>query len=1051
MTILNAGVHDEAVALSALAMGIDRKPTDALKVLLAPEALTVGPSCRSRISTLTVFAREGAANTVMGLYVVAITVKGADGEKIETWLTIRVQAPIDLVASTQNMTVPTGSSASATISVTPRSGYTGLATFNTSLVMWNDLKPLMPRIDSPDVTAVVSPDTVNLVDGQPQSIQLTVIANTKAVSAAYHVSVICTDQYGDPAICDLEGHIQSGHFTLRADPGWDTAEAGMTHFTTRDITVAPIGNFSGTVTLAVTSVTDIDGSDMTPWISGAFVSSGKPTSVALSVPNTIKDALRITVSPSVKPTNGDCKLVVTGTDDLGNKSDVAMDVRLEAGYAIECTPGEVALKPGVSKNLAVSVKALGTQKGLVALDWVMIDNGRISTNVSRFAKVTFFPTSVQIDGEISVAKICIMPNAPTGARYELVIFGKDLAGRSAQCSISVFVGAPAISLTTDRNQVCVAAGDHAGQNLLATVKPIREFQGIVNLTATSITDAHGRPAKGLKVCIVQSRDTVSYLLGDRRFAVAVVADATTRPGRYRVALTGKGGACSSSASFVVNVNPVGSPTISVVCGAYEPRSPNFGEKVTCIVTATVKPARKDVRYEWSIGPVWYATDSSWQCVGIAPHRSYDAAWADAYGHSVVRPGTCSPILAVRFFDDMYYMAAVTCVATIGNVRLQGSTILEGNYAALTGLHRDAAIDLLEPNHRISWGPVADISFSPNGKWLVATGPVSRSHSTSSRAACWRVGDWKSIRANTSDSFHELSPGNVAWVSGKDEVAISSFREPDPAKGLSLRVCVSVWSVPDWRLISSWEHDTWSRCGMVIAPNGIAIVAYSAANGIPVICDLKTGKPEPLSEEIKSSLMSQPRDETDFLPSAAFSNDGRFLVVARGKRLFSVDVSTGKIVGARTLDAIVNTLQFQPVLNRVFAAFGDRRYQLFALPDLHPVLIDGQGESGRFAFASSGKWFVGGENRTAPPDVTDGPALSCTTIRLLDSTSFNEFGTIGPFRDGGAFSMSADGRYVAQAIDRGVKAEEPSIELFSVESSDSLLPDKWLLLHKELRR
>ncbi|MDR3706788.1 MAG: hypothetical protein P4L33_00680 [Capsulimonadaceae bacterium] len=402
--------------------------------------------------------------------------------------------------------------------------------------------------------------------------------------------------------------MQTASFTISSDPGYLDVSAGDTGGDWSDITVTPIGSFTGPVTLSVTSITDANGAAASG-VSAAFESSNGPASSGVSVPGNASDTLWVTASSSAP--QGSYTITLTGTDSGGNTTTTQLTVQVDAGFNLFATPQNVTLAPGSStvaggSGLNASPVITATSAGDATGATITIlqaniydENGDEVTDGSVSISA---PGSVTVGGAGSPATITVGSGAANGSTYTVAITGQDAAGNTSYAWISVTVGAPGLSLQANPSTVSVNAGDTTGALSVVTVTPTGGFAGSVGLSYTTT-----RPSgyAGTLPVVIFSPTSVSITDTNSQTSNATItADATVVPGQYAITLTGASGAVTASKQITVVVNSAGSQTLSITTGS---NSGNVDLPIDLTATGSLAST---TGYRWSTGTVWRSDTAS---------------------------------------------------------------------------------------------------------------------------------------------------------------------------------------------------------------------------------------------------------------------------------------------------------------------------------------------------------------------------------------------------------------------------------------------------------
>jgi hypothetical protein len=314
----------------------------ALTVSGLPAGVTASfnPASTASASTLNFVATASAA-----VGTATVTVTGKSGNLTSTAaiaLTVAPPALFTLTASTPTLSILQGAGATSTITVAPKTGFTGKVA----------------------LTATGLPTGVT-VSFNPASTATSSVATFSATSAAATgtSTVIITGSLGAASTSvTLSLTVKTGQsFTIGAAPASLSVTQGASGTTT--ITVTPLNGFTGTPVFAIT---------------------GLPTGVTAAIS---AGALRLTASASAAA--GLATVTVTGTSGtLSAQTTVALTIIATSGFTLTSSASGVSVAVGSTGTSTISVSPQGGFSGSVALTVAGLPAGVTSSFSSATTKTT---------------------------------------------------------------------------------------------------------------------------------------------------------------------------------------------------------------------------------------------------------------------------------------------------------------------------------------------------------------------------------------------------------------------------------------------------------------------------------------------------------------------------------------------------------------------------------------------------------------------------------------------------------------------------------------
>jgi len=684
-------------------------------------------------------------DTPEGDYTITLTVADASGNTSTTTLDLEVDAGFELYADPTSLTIPTRGTGASIISAgsfgTPYGSPISLEQPQIFDMNGN------PVIDG-SVSVSLSQSSINVDDGSTST--ATVSASATATVGVYTVLITGADSSGNQTSCWVDATVQTGSFTINADPAWLDTQAGDTTGDSSDITVTGLGSFNGPVTVAVTQITDPSGNDVTTSgaIDAAF-SAGR-ASTSLSVPGDATDTLAVSASASAP--QGDYTITLTGADGSGNTSTTQVSVEVDAGFVLDTAPQNLTIAPGGTGISYISALSAGDAMGTPVRLAAAVYDGNGNTVADGSVNVAISPSSVNVgDGTTSTAKVTVGAGATKGATYTVDISGTAAGGNTADTWLNVTAATPGLSLTAaPATASVVAGGSNATCSIIGT--PTGGLTGTVSFAAT-LADQYGNAAPGgLAISINPGSGTADGQNDPMTTVATIQADTTVPNGTYTATITATAGNVSAQTTIQVTVTDT---TLTItdqgwMLNGVLDNTPNVGQMITDQLTASISPTPISyVTYTWSEGPVWLSLDdTSANPFAIDAPGDTLLGWQDDAGNQISSPpsDSANPTLTAIFDSAGWYIVEVSCTATVTNPD-QSTTTLTASYY-IGGYPNQTLAPALTMN-----------SLTPN--WTTAGGKKANPHggslkilvndaSETSQTIPWLAGQHVVLKAQMSD-------------------------------------------------------------------------------------------------------------------------------------------------------------------------------------------------------------------------------------------------------------------------------------------------------------
>jgi len=621
-----------------------------------PQTIVAGP-----FTSTTSFAWIDASELSAGYYAIKMIGDDGGGTPQPTTIDVFVQASFGMYAAPESLTVPVGGAAqTSTITLTPTGSFTGVVSLTAQAYLFG-----APVTDG-SITASLVPPRIDCSTSSLTS-TLSVGASSTATPGDYIVLVTGTDASNNQTSCSVEATVQTGSFTIAANPDWLDVSAGDE---TRDLTtvsLSGLGSFAGNATVTVISITDANGNDVTSGggIDCWFTSSGDATSNPLAAGG--QDTLNAIAGYDTA--EGDYTITLTAADASGNTSTTTLDLEVDAGFELYAEPTSLTIPAGGTGASIISAGSFGSPYGsAIALEQPQIFDMNGNPVIDGSVSVSLSQSSINVDdGSTSTATVTVGADVPAGSTYTVFITGAGPGGSESSAQISVTVANPSITLDASPSPVSVNAGDTAGQTSTVSVIPSGGFTGLVSLSVGSVTGtaANGNALSGTMPMVSLSANSITIGPDGNGQSVpaTISADATVTPGTYTTTIAGVSGTVSGNATLTIMVNAANSPTLTI------DTTPNNGDVDTPINLTCV--GSLSGTYEWSAGTVW-RSDTANGTYNVYSGGDISFSWVDAESGET-DPASQYATLQATFGTPGYYI-----------VQVNASDILSGTTYTATG-------------------------------------------------------------------------------------------------------------------------------------------------------------------------------------------------------------------------------------------------------------------------------------------------------------------------------------------------------------------------------
>ena len=311
-----------------------------------------------------------------------------------------------------------------------------------------------------------------------------------------------TDNAPDP-IPNVE-NVQTPDFTVSASPSSMTLLVGAGGSSSPTITISPVYDFTGDVTLSVSSAAAISAS-----ISPLKVTLGDTQTAGLSV-----------FVPANTPA-GNYSVTVTGT--CGSLSHSATFTVSVSDFSLSVSPSDLTVSAGSSQSATVSINAINGFSSSVSLTASGLPTG---------TSVSFSPSPVSVS---STASFSAGTNTPAGTYYITIVGTCGSLTRTTTLSLTVVD----FSLSASPATVTLPVGGSGTATV--TVTGISGFRGVVSLSAS------GQPS-GVTASFVPAS-----VQATGTSTLTFTASQSATPGSYPITLSGTYGGTTLTTSMTLNV------------------------------------------------------------------------------------------------------------------------------------------------------------------------------------------------------------------------------------------------------------------------------------------------------------------------------------------------------------------------------------------------------------------------------------------------------------------------------------------------------------------
>jgi hypothetical protein len=391
-----------------------------------------------------------------------------------------------LSGSSASITITPGSTGTSTIAITPSGGFSGSVALTVSGLPTGVTASFSPASASASSILTLTASSTAV----PGTSSLTVTGKSGAVTSTFNLGLTITSPSG---------------FTLSASPSNIGLVQGNSAKST--LTLTDTGNFSGTVTLAV---------------------SGLPTGVTATLTRgATATTVALMLNASATAATGTYSVTVTGTSgSITETATIALTVSAIPTFNLSTSTAGVTVGAGSSGSATVSVSPLNGFNSVVTLAVSGLPAGVTaqlgSPSTSSSSTLTFSAGTSAAAGTSTVTV--------TGTSGTLI----------KTATIALTVASPSsYTLATSPASLTLTAGSTAGANV--TVSALGGFSGKVSFAAT-----------GLPSGLTAAFSTAASATGS---AITFTASATAAVGPATVTITGTSGSISKTAAIAITVQP----------------------------------------------------------------------------------------------------------------------------------------------------------------------------------------------------------------------------------------------------------------------------------------------------------------------------------------------------------------------------------------------------------------------------------------------------------------------------------------------------------------
>lgn len=428
VTVVQGGTGTSSIAV-APANGFNSAVNLTVSGLPSGVTALFSPASTTTASTLSFAASVSAAAGAA-----TVTVTGAGGSLSATaviTLTVAPPANFLLSASASTLSVAQGASATDTITVTPKSGFSGKVVLTAA-----GLPSGVTASFNPASTATTSIVTVSAASSATmKTVTVTVTGTVGASATATTFSLTVTPP---PS------------FTLGAAPGSLSVTQGTSGTST--ITLTPLNGFTGAASLTI---------------------GGLPSGVTAAFsPASISSTSKLTLTASASAAVGAATVTITATSgNISARATLALTVAAAPGFSLASSAPNVNVAAGGTGIATITVQPVGGFGGNVALT---------ASGLAAGVTATFSPASTNA---ASTLTLMAASSAALGASQFTV---KGTSGSlTASLTITVTVTPPP-SFTVALAPASLSLGQGTSGTNTVTVTPLNGFTGAVSLAITGL-------------------------------------------------------------------------------------------------------------------------------------------------------------------------------------------------------------------------------------------------------------------------------------------------------------------------------------------------------------------------------------------------------------------------------------------------------------------------------------------------------------------------------------------------------------------------------------
>lgn len=417
-------------------------------------------------------------------------------------------ADFDLELLSSTMTTTSGNSASDTVTITPRNGFTDQVNLSVSGL-------------PPNATATFTPPAITGGTGS-SVLDITVAANTTPNS--YPLTITGTTSslsHGRTATLQVVG---AADFTLSVQPASVTVLAGSTASYT--VSISPLNGFTGSANLTISGLPSDAVYTFAPV---TIAGGGGNASLAIAIP---ANEATSSYSPLITATSGAISHSVTATLQI-----TGQDFSLGLGQTTQ------SISAGSSATYTVNITPQDGFTGAVALN---------VSGLPAASAATFTPATVNNGSGTSTLVVSVPTNAVTNTYSLLITATSGALSHSTTATLQV-TGTPTFSLSLQSAfQSATEGGGNATYSVLTS--PGGSYNGTVSLSVTGLPPG---------ATTVWNTQTISGISGSANVIVSVPAGEPA--GSYPLIFSATGGNLSQTTRGVLLITAGGGvvgPTLS---------------------------------------------------------------------------------------------------------------------------------------------------------------------------------------------------------------------------------------------------------------------------------------------------------------------------------------------------------------------------------------------------------------------------------------------------------------------------------------------------------